>query len=114
MNAIKFEETQKSGKYKDGKYYSERILEIGYMMKRDHQLAKDLLDQLLKSELPSVLSSSCVYALLVDYRTQTALKILKEIAKGDNGITSGNAEVTIELFNSGELFELHGIERYEK
>lgn len=111
--AIKFEETQHHGNYQDENLYSARIMEIGDKMKSNHALAVVLLDKLLTSNLPSVLLHSCLYALLVNYRTQEALVKLEKIAREGNGMTSFNADITLELYESGELFELHGIKKLD-
>ncbi|MGD6967379.1 hypothetical protein ACQCVP_13190 [Rossellomorea vietnamensis] len=110
--AIKFEETQQHGNFQDGNFYSAKIMENGDKMKSNYALAVVLLDKLLTSNLPSVLLHSCLYALLVNYRTQEALILLEKIVREGNGLTGFTADITLELYGIGELFELHGIRNW--
>lgn len=108
-HSIIFDETQKNGDFKKGNKSSKKILKILDQLKQDQSLATEVLDDLLKNDNPAVLDVCCLYAILLNYRRDEALKILKEIAKLGIKVTSFSAEMTIELYESGELFELHGM-----
>ncbi|MEC5425991.1 hypothetical protein QGM71_21295 [Virgibacillus sp. C22-A2] len=110
-HAIILADTQETGDYKKGNRSSDQLLKISKIMKEDRELAKNVLDSLMESEDPKVLSSCCVDALVLKHRTDEALNHLTKIVNSDLGMMSFNAETTLELYDSEELFELHGVEK---
>lgn len=52
-----------------------------------------------------------VYAIVLNYRKDDAIKILSKIAAMDIKLTSFEAEKALALYRTGELFELHGVDK---
>ena len=103
------EETQLIGDYKKGNKSHEVLLAIRDQLKEEPELAKEVFDELFLNENPYLLYVCSVYAIVLDYRRDEALKLLEKIAGMGIKLTSFHAEITLELYESGELFELHGV-----
>ena len=63
---------------------------------------------------PYLLYVSSVYAIVLDYRRDEAIKLLEEIAGMGIRLTSFHAKITLELYESGELFELYGVSKKDE
>lgn len=107
-HALIMEKTQLSGDYKKGNKSHEIHLSIRNHLKQHPKLAKEVFDELFQNENPYVLYACSVYAIVLNYRRNDAIKILEKVADMDIKLTSFEAETALELYESGELFELHG------
>lgn len=107
-HALIMEKTQFSGDYKKGNKSHDVHLSIRDQLRQDPKLAKEVFDKLLLNDNPFVLYASSVYAIVLNQRSDDAVKTLKKVAGMDIKLTSFQAETALELYESGELFELHG------
>jgi hydroxyethylthiazole kinase-like sugar kinase family protein len=105
-HAVIFAETQETGDSQRGHDSSEVLLRIGKLLKRNRKEAREVIDQLMKSDNPAVLAACCVEAFLVKYREKEAEQVLEKIAASGLGTVSLNAEIILKLYRSGELYEL--------
>lgn len=103
------DETQMTGDYKKGNKSHKVLLDIRDQLKQEPKLAKVVIDELFLNENPYVLFTISVFAIILDYRRDEAIKLLKKIKSMEIKMTSFHAGITLELYESGELFELHGI-----
>ncbi|MDJ0333445.1 hypothetical protein [Planococcus sp. S3-L1] len=110
-HSLIMEQTQYSGEYKKGNKSHEVHLSIRDKLKQDPELAKGVFDELFHNENSFVLYASSVYAIVLNYRKDDAIKILSKIAAMDIKLTSFEAETALELYKTGELFELHGVNK---
>lgn len=109
-HSIIAEQAPFSGEYRKGNRSQEALLAIRNQLKGEPEIAKEVFDELLLHENPYVLYVSSLYAVVLKYRSEDAIKILKDIAAMDLELTSFHAEICLEMIESGELFELYGIE----
>lgn len=108
-HALIMEQTQYSGEYKKGNKSHNIHLSIRDKLKHDSELTIEVFDELLLNDNPYVLYAACVYTIVLNYRRSDAINILKKIADMNYKLTSLHAETALELVETGELFELHGV-----
>lgn len=107
-HAVTAEQAQFSGDYRKGNKSQEALLAIHHQLKDEPELAENVFDELLLHQNPYVLYVASLYAVTLNYRKTDAIKILQEIAAMDLKLTSFHAEISLEMIESGELFELYG------
>jgi len=105
------EETQMTGDYKRGNKSNRALLVILDQLKQSSELATAVLDELFLHENTFVLYVCSIYAIVVDYRRADALKMLEKIAGMGQNMTSFHANIVLEQYESGELFELYGVSK---
>lgn len=108
-HALIMEQSQYAGEYKKSNKSHGVHLSIRDQLQQKPELAKEVFDALLLHDNPYVLYASSMYAIVLNHRRQDAIKILEKIVDMDIKLTSFQAETALELVESGELFELHGV-----
>ncbi|WP_409369334.1 hypothetical protein [Lysinibacillus sp. 38-6] len=110
-HALIAEETPMTGDYKRGNKSNKALLAILDQLKQSHELATAVLDELFLHENPFVLYVCSIYAIVVDYRKDEALNMLEKIAGTEQNMTSFEASIVLEQYESGELFKLYGVSK---
>ncbi|TKI67682.1 hypothetical protein FC756_12410 [Lysinibacillus mangiferihumi] len=110
-HALIAEQTQMTGDYKRGNKSNKALLAILEQLKQSSELATAVLDELFLHENPFVLYVCSIYAIIVDYRRAEALKMLEKIAGIEQNMTSFEASIVLEQYESGELFKLYGVNK---
>ncbi|MFJ5766544.1 hypothetical protein ACIP9C_14415 [Lysinibacillus sp. NPDC093210] len=105
------EETQMTGDYKRGNKSNKALLAILEQLKQSTELATAVLDELFLHDNPFVLYVCSIYAIVVDYRRADALKMLEKIAGMEQNMTSFEASIVLEQYESGELFKLYSVNK---
>ena len=105
------EETPMTGDYKRGNKSNKALLAILDQLKQSSELATAVLDELFLHENSFVLYVCSIYAIIVDYRRAEALKMLEKIAGIEQNMTSFEASIVLEQYESGELFKLYGVNK---
>lgn len=77
-HALIMEKTQFSGDYKKGNKSHDVHLSIRDQLRQDPKLAKEVFDKLLLNDNPFVLYASSVYAIVLNQRSDDAVKTLKK------------------------------------
>jgi len=110
-HALIAEQTPMTGDYKRGNKSNKALLAILDQLKQSSELATAVLDELFLHENPFVLYVCSIYAIVVDYRKDEALNMLEKIAGMEQNITSFEASIVLEQYESGELFKLYGVSK---
>ncbi|POZ56670.1 hypothetical protein LYSIN_01453 [Lysinibacillus sphaericus] len=105
------EETPMTGDYKRGNKSNKALLAILEQLKQSSELATGVLDELFLHENPFVLYVCSIYAIVLNYRRAEALKMLEKIAGMEQNMTSFEASIVLEQYESGELFKLYGVSK---
>ncbi len=105
------EETPMTGDYKRGNKSNKALLAILEQLKQSSELATDVLDELFLHDNPFVLYVCSIYAIVVNYRRAEALKMLEKIAGMEQNMTSFEASIVLEQYESGEFFKLYGVSK---
>jgi len=105
------EQTQMTGDYKRGNKSNKALLAILDQLKQSHELATAVLDELFLHENSFVLYVCSIYAIVVDYRRTDGVKMLEKIVGMEQNMTSFEASIVLEQYESGELFKLYGVSK---
>ncbi|MFJ7406162.1 MULTISPECIES: hypothetical protein [unclassified Lysinibacillus] len=105
------EQTPMTGDYKRGNKSNKALLAILDQLKQSSELATAVLDELFLHENSFVLYVCSIYAIVVDYRRADAVKMLEKITGMEQNITSFEASIVLEQYESGELFKLYGVSK---
>lgn len=105
------EETPMTGDYKRGNKSNKALLAILDQLKQSSELATAVLDELFLHENSFVLYVCSIYAIVVNYRRADALVMLEKIAGMEQNMTSFEASIVLEQYESGELFKLYGVNK---
>jgi len=110
-HALIAEQTQMTGDYKRGNKSNKALLAILDQLKQSHELATAVLDELFLHENSFVLYVCSIYAIVVDYRRTDGVKMLEKIVGMEQNMTSFEASIVLEQYESGELFKLYGVSK---
>ena len=105
------EQTQMTGDYKRGNKSNKALLAILDQLKQASELATAVLDELFLHENSFVLYVCSIYAIVVDYRRTDGVKMLEKIVGMEQNMTSFEASIVLEQYESGELFKLYGVSK---
>jgi triphosphoribosyl-dephospho-CoA synthetase len=90
-NVIKQEECMKEGDYKNGNKYAKKYINSWKKIAEIGDEAKEKMTELMNHSVDSVRSMAATF--LLEYKTNLAIRVLKEISKRNDSIGFGAKEV---------------------
>lgn len=97
-----------NGDYKTNNKEGQKLLKLFKLFEKDHDLAIECIDELLKSNNVVIRSKAAAYCLALGINIDTGESVLEEIAANpENGIFGFNAQMTLEEWRKKGVLTLY-------